>query len=270
MNTCMGPGDVEVMKACLQILNAEDDDDPSKENALEVLAEKAEDIDSAKDLVKIGGIPVVFKILSKSEKATPSLQWRAAEVVSLTVQNNPVCQEAVLAAGGLDQLLDVGKQPSIDDTVLLKVVYALSSLTRDCSKALEAFLHKDGISFLAGLLGKERGSKLKVKALFMMRNMCVDDKSVKNLLFEKGMIEELIHLLVVSPSADELSEHVIGTLVAIAEGHDKCMSICRKPELGLLECLQKRTEELTGNEAFQEERESSACLLKLCFDKDTK
>eukprot|EP00118_Oscarella_pearsei_P011466 m.77415 g.77415 ORF g.77415 m.77415 type:complete len:171 (+) comp36031_c0_seq1:280-792(+) len=170
MNTCMGPGDVEVMKACLQILNAEDDDDPSKENALEVLAEKAEDIDSAK----------------------------------------------------------------------------------------------------AGLLGKERGSKLKVKALFMMRNMCVDDKSVKNLLFEKGMIEELIHLLVVSPSADELSEHVIGTLVAIAEGHDKCMSICRKPELGLLECLQKRTEELTGNEAFQEERESSACLLKLCFDKDTK
>jgi hypothetical protein len=56
------------------------------------------------------------------------LQWRAADVLSVVVQNNPRCQSQVFVAGGLEILMHA-IEDSQDDHVKIKVLYALSSKT---------------------------------------------------------------------------------------------------------------------------------------------
>ena len=107
-----------------------------------------------------------------------TLCWRAAQLLALLVQNNPFCQEAVLAGGGLEKLLKLGKRFHCGDMALLKIVYALSSLTRNCNKALRRFIEQGGIDFLVDVFRKGN-EKLTTKVIFMMKNMCIDDVSIK-------------------------------------------------------------------------------------------
>ena len=75
------------------------------------------------DFITIGGLPIIFNSLQTKETM---LQWRAAEVLSVVVQNNPHCQSQVFAAGGLEILMHAVEN-SLDDQVKTKALYALSS-----------------------------------------------------------------------------------------------------------------------------------------------
>jgi hsp70-interacting protein len=186
-----GADDVTVMQECLKILQEsksgeEADKQPAiakKEEALEVIADKVESIDNAQDFITIGGLPIIFNFLQTKETV---LQWRAADVLSVVVQNNPRCQSQVFVAGGLEILMHA-IEDSQDDHVKIKVLYALSSLTRGFPDALKAFITGKGISVITRAMQSD-SEKLRVKAVFMLKNIIEEQPDITDHCFHHPLL----------------------------------------------------------------------------------
>ena len=87
----------------------------------EELQDHVEDIDSACDLSKIGGLPPLLALLCSPHA---SLRAAAAEVLATAVQNNPKAQQQVLDSGAMEPLLTLARTDS-DANARLKGLLAL-------------------------------------------------------------------------------------------------------------------------------------------------
>ncbi|EFJ51306.1 hypothetical protein VOLCADRAFT_116527 [Volvox carteri f. nagariensis] len=121
-----------------------------REALLEELMDIVSSIDYARDLHKIGGLPVLLELLASPQ---PSLQWRAAEVVATCVANNPPVQQWFLDGGVLPRLLDLAAPSQPHGTVRTKALLALSGLVRHFGPGLEALREAGGLVLLVGSLG---------------------------------------------------------------------------------------------------------------------
>ncbi|GLC35278.1 hypothetical protein PLESTM_000302600, partial [Pleodorina starrii] len=121
-----------------------------REALLDELMDIVSSIDYARDLHKIGGLPVLLELLASPH---PSLQWRAAEVVATCVANNPPVQQWFLEGGVLPQLLQLAGPSERHPTVRTKALLALSGLVRHFGPGLQALRDAGGLSLLVGCLG---------------------------------------------------------------------------------------------------------------------
>ncbi len=80
-----------------------------------------EDIDTACDLSKVGGLPPLLALMASPHAA---LRAGAAEVLATAVQNNPKAQERALAGGALAPVMELARSDS-DATARLKGFLAL-------------------------------------------------------------------------------------------------------------------------------------------------
>ncbi|KAG2434467.1 hypothetical protein HYH02_012296 [Chlamydomonas schloesseri] len=119
----------------------EDTDVEEKEQLLEELMDIVGSIDYARDLHKIGGVPVLLELL---ESPAPGLRWRAAEVVATCVANNPPVQEWFLEGGVLPKLLALA-QPAQPPTCRTKALLAISGLVRHFAPGLAALRAAGGL-----------------------------------------------------------------------------------------------------------------------------
>jgi len=131
------------------------------EELLDELHDIVEDVDHARDLVKVGGLPTLLRLL-RDPRA--SLRWRAADALAASAANNPPVQRWLLDAGAvppLMALLDLGAeaaafpQSSAADLVRArtKAVHALSAVSRHHDGGFAAFRAKGGFAQLARLEG---------------------------------------------------------------------------------------------------------------------
>lgn len=99
------------------------EDDPSEyDNALDVIADYVDNMDTANDFYKIGGFTIFGPCLNCNHS---SLRWRTADIIAELTQNNPYCQEKVLEAGLMPILLNmVDTDPS--EQTRIKALYAVS------------------------------------------------------------------------------------------------------------------------------------------------
>ena len=74
------------LSAITTLLGAEEVPVEQKADLLEDLTEIVENIDHARDLHSVGGLPALVRLLSSHES---ELRWRAAGVVAAACQSNP-------------------------------------------------------------------------------------------------------------------------------------------------------------------------------------
>jgi hsp70-interacting protein len=132
-----------------------------KEELLDELHDIVENIDHARDLVKIGGLPTLLRLL-RSPHA--SLRWRAADVVAASAANNPPVQRWLLGAGTLPPLMALLElsaeaaafpENSLADLLRArtKAVHALSAMVRHHDGGFDAFRQLGGLAQLCRLEG---------------------------------------------------------------------------------------------------------------------
>ncbi|KAI8481521.1 Hsp70-binding protein 1 [Branchiostoma belcheri] len=251
--------DVEQMKTCLQMLaEGGEDHTEEQETAMEELMDLCCSIDNAQNLHKMGGLVLVIGYLRHQNSG---LRWRAGDVIATVTQNNPFCQAAALELVAMPTLLELVDTDS-DPTVRVKALYAISCLTGNCEEAQQSFVEQDGFSVLMRAMQSDT-EKLKVKAAFLLRNLCLSNPQHKDTLCNMGMVTQLASMLQTEHNA--FHEHLMGALVALVTENKQAMKDCRQPQLRLRQVLTDRIEHLKGREEFQEELEYCQQLLKICF-----
>jgi hsp70-interacting protein len=132
-----------------------------KAELLDELHDIVENIDHARDLVKVGGLPTLLRLL-RSPHA--SLRWRAADVLAASAANNPPVQRWMLGQGALPPLMallelsaEAAAFPADSRADLLrartKAVHALSALVRHHDGGFSALRELGGLAQLARLEG---------------------------------------------------------------------------------------------------------------------
>eukprot|EP00208_Stichococcus_sp_RCC1054_P000545 CAMPEP_0206143006 /NCGR_PEP_ID=MMETSP1473-20131121/19018_1 /ASSEMBLY_ACC=CAM_ASM_001109 /TAXON_ID=1461547 /ORGANISM="Stichococcus sp, Strain RCC1054" /LENGTH=191 /DNA_ID=CAMNT_0053538229 /DNA_START=132 /DNA_END=704 /DNA_ORIENTATION=+ len=111
-----------------------------KEQLLDELLDIVEDIDHARDLRPIGGLPTLLHLL---EGEQPSLRAGAASVIGAAAQNNEPVQQWLLEGGALPPLVE---QLSDDNAAARVAAFtAVSCLVRKYPPGREALVEGPGL-----------------------------------------------------------------------------------------------------------------------------
>ncbi|XP_041940891.1 hsp70-binding protein 1 [Alosa sapidissima] len=275
-DVCKGQLDeVEQMKECLKVLRTEgnqererdqedgeeeeeDDEEEQKESALELLSELCENLDNARDLMKLGGLQTCVSSLLCHPQS--GVRWRAAQLIASCAQNMPEVQCYLLSQGALNKLLHLTDHDP-NPTVRVKALYAVSCLVREQEVGLQDFLSHDGFSVL--MRGMQSDSeKLRTKSAFLLLNLLTAHPEHRETVLSMGMVVQLVSVLR-SPHSS-MHEHVLGALCCLAEDN-RGVEDCRVSSLGLEELLTQRAQKLQGKEESQEELEFCERLRSVCF-----
>nr|CAG4635093.1 EOG090X0EEI [Alona affinis] len=237
------------------------EEDPQEmEEAMESITDFVDSIDTANDFHKIGGFFILGPCLLSPHDG---LRWRCCQLIASITQNNPYCQGHILKEDLLPTLLKMLENDSCVEA-RIKALYAVSCLTRDCLEAQKALVANDGFSSLLRAL-QSPVEKLRAKAAFMLKCLCIEDPSHKDSLCDMGFVEQLVALL--QREHDSTHEHLMAALLAICEDHPSALAESRRPEFLLKELLENRIDILAGQEEFQEEIEYCLALLSIVFKK---
>lgn len=137
-----GPDEPTLMKQAVMVLDNPKATEENKFVALENFEMLIENLDNANNIENMKLWPSIVAQLSNSN---PDFQALAASIIGIATQNNPNSQEAFLKhEDGLGKLVRLLRNPSVLPDVLLKVLFAASSLVRNNPKACEAFVAFDG------------------------------------------------------------------------------------------------------------------------------
>ena len=149
---------------------------------LEELRDIVEQIDYARDFVKMNGLPFLLGLAS--DDSIPSdIRKQCLRVLSTLAQNNPPVQQALLLdCGALDQLCELYSQVTKQDengTFRTLVVQALSCMIRGYELGEESFCNNVSCQTLINhaISVTEEPIHLKRKLLFLLRALVTSDYS---------------------------------------------------------------------------------------------
>ncbi|XP_062846975.1 hsp70-binding protein 1 [Trichomycterus rosablanca] len=268
---CKGQMDeVEQMKRCVSVLlqdekhreseeEGEEQDEDERESALEMLSELCDNLDNARDLMKMGGLEVSLSRCLCHTQA--GVRWRAAELLACCAQNMPEVQLYLLHQGALNTLLQLTDHDT-HPTVRVKALYAVSCLVREHEEGLRDFLSHDGFSVLMRGMQSDC-EKLRTKSSFLLLNLLTSHPEHKDTVLSMGMVQQLVSVLRTPHSS--VHEHVLGVLCCLVDDCERGVSDCTEPSLGLEELLKHRIQELQGREESQEELDFCEHLRAACF-----
>ncbi|KAL1924329.1 uncharacterized protein VTP21DRAFT_7364 [Calcarisporiella thermophila] len=159
--------------------------------ALDGLEELSHELDFGVRLTEDSAMKVLMELL-KSPKS--ELRSKAALVMGVACQNNPVAQQTALDLHLLHKLLDCLSKEE-DEHVQRYLVYALSNLVRGNRKALDIFFHEQGMQRLAQVYSHAKSDELRAKCVVMVADVCNPDmvtqppekkNTTEGLIFQKA------------------------------------------------------------------------------------
>ena len=171
---------VDQMKSIVKVLETPERTDQeeslasfieAKSTAFTELIDFVENLDWAKDFMKIGGLPVVLHHLKGDHSP---LRRLSAEVVAALAQNNDELQQQLVDQGCLQVLVANWKAEDCSDGERVKLLLGISCLIRGSSAGTKAFIkdHK-GVPLLLQSIRVEDWTpaqlKLSRKAVFLLR-----------------------------------------------------------------------------------------------------
>eukprot|EP00057_Strongylocentrotus_purpuratus_P031703 XP_785379.3 PREDICTED: hsp70-binding protein 1 [Strongylocentrotus purpuratus] len=237
---------VEVLK---RIQDSEtEEDQEEKEERLEALLDLCETIDNARDFLKVGGVDVAM-VLCRDPSS--EVRWRALDLLAMTVQNNPVNQNAMVQRDALKlffQLLDNDGAYK----VRVKALYAISCLVRENELAQDGLVREDGFSSLMRAMQTDI-EKLQIKAAFLLSALVWEQPKFNETLHSMGLVQQLISLL--QTEHKMYHEHVMSAILHLVSQHPGCHADSLHPDLNFQGFLEERTGELNGKEEYLEELE---------------
>nr|CAG4642075.1 EOG090X0EEI [Eurycercus lamellatus] len=221
------------------------EEDPQEmEEALESITDFVDSIDTANDFHKIGGFFILAPCLNSPHDG---VRWRCGHLIACITQNNPYCQAQILKEDVLPTLLKMVEDDNCPEA-RVKALYAISCLTRDSEEAQNTLVSMDGFSSLLRAL-QSSIEKLRVKAAFMLKCLCIENPSFKDILCDMGFVEQFVALL--QREHDSTHEHLLAALLTMSEDHPRSTVECRRPELLLRELLENRIESIADEDEFQ-------------------
>lgn len=226
-----------------------------KELLLDELNDIVSSIDYARDLHKIGGLPTLLKLLHCNH---PSLRWRAAEVVSTCVQNNPPVQDWFLEGGVMPPLVALLEDGN--NTCVTKGLLGVSSLVRHNDPALEAFLKTGSLDGVMELVTRD-DVRLQRKALALLQYILAKKPECRCQACSAGVPDQLAALL--EQPSSELRQASLAVLLELSRT-ESCWERLRKVE-GLSAKVQSllNTHQALPSEDREAEREEGDLLQEL-------
>lgn len=162
---------VAEMERICGILMDTDASETQKIDAMTVLGDYVENLDTANDFCKIGGLPILMKGLDSD---ITSLRQSTARTIGIMSQNNPYCQKQFLDDNFIPKLMGLVNDPEVG----ARALYGLSGIIRAYEPATANFIDIGGLECLLSCLscGVE---KICTQTLFMLNAMIGDHEMVR-------------------------------------------------------------------------------------------
>lgn len=189
-----GPDEPTLMTQAILVVDNPEATLENKEVAFENFEMLIENLDNANNIENLKLWPKIIAQLLSTEL---SLLVLAASIVGIATQNNPNSQEAFLKQeGGLQQLITLASDEKTPKELLLKVLFAMSSLVRNFADATEQFTKLGGWKVLDLLVSKSNHKELlrKLSLLSALLSTGLDDAKTEHLHSDK-VVGTLIHTL---------------------------------------------------------------------------
>lgn len=164
---------VQQLESAAQVLTNPVATEAEQHMALECLLDYADNIDTANDFCKIGGLQILLPLLGPANPYA-SVQSEAASLIAELAQNNPYCQGQLLELDALSKLIPL---LSNEDTSV-NAIRAISSLARNFEPLAAAFIEMGGLECLLGCLQSNQ-PKLKIQSLFLLGAICTEFPEVR-------------------------------------------------------------------------------------------
>ncbi|CEG37423.1 Armadillo/beta-catenin-like repeat-containing protein [Plasmopara halstedii] len=243
--------------------------DQYKDTLLEELLTRIDQIDNAQNFVKMGGLRVMTNVIQKYTQA--SSRALAAEVCSIVVQNNPICQDAAVDFGLLEVLCTLAREDN-DMTCRVKALLAISCLVRHHNAAEKRFLGEicKGLDLLRQNLENATDIRLQRKSLFFLRYLMRNNRATADQVLQMDFFVQSVAAFINLKDID-LCESAVEGLAEFALVGPDYVAKCKKSEYGLIakckECIEQ-IEALEGEdkEIAQETKDRVQHLIKLLTD----
>lgn len=201
---------IEQLQKAAGIVGSESAEEEEKISALDTILNYVDDIDTANDFCKIGGLFVLSPCLDSS---FTEIRNKAALLIAELAQNNPYCQKELLESGILTKLMNLLSE---NDTVVAGL-RAVSCLVRSNEQCLNAFLKIGGVECLLGCLQQAHNEKLITRAAFFLNSLCADNPDIRNELLKLKAVEMIIPLIQPKTEYDICLETVLSVLCSVVE-----------------------------------------------------
>lgn len=177
--------ELEKAAATLENINSKE---PQLLKALEVILNYVDNIDSANDFCKVGGLNVLLPHLeSKHEK----VRSYAALVVAELSQNNSFCQIRLANKVIIQQLCNL----IINNETSINGIYAISCIIRGCEEALNIFIQLNGLQMIIDSIQTDKPENLIIKSLFLMSAICSESSLLKGKYLFNFLTKNQVFLL---------------------------------------------------------------------------
>ena len=225
-------------------------------------------IDMANNFHKLGGFVALHACLASPHD---ELAAGACRIVAELAQNNPYCQEKLMEEQFLSALLKCAEETSSPGRVL-KVLYALSCLSRGFEPARKELASGDGLAAVVRLLQSFRDGRLRAKASFLLTALMSEDATVAGALTRLGLPELLVAMLDETEEEEEggpnWREYAAAALLEISKNSDDAVKAVKSLSVDVNQVIKRRLEKVKGKEEFQEEEEHYKELMTIYKSKE--
>lgn len=184
-----------------------------KVNALNDILNYVDDIDTANDFCKIGGL---FVLLPCLESPHTEIRNRAASVIASLSQNNIYCQQQLVEVEIIPKLMNLLSE----EETLGAGLRAISCVIRGYEPALKIFIDIGGLECLLGCLQRCNDEKLITRAAFLLNSLCIDFPNICDELVKLKAIEMIIPLIQPQSDFNQALENLLSLLCSLIERTD--------------------------------------------------
>jgi len=255
--------EVEIMKLIGSFLVKESEEGVSeeelvetKEDLLEELMAIVDQIDRARDLKVIGGFQTVVELLNSKHEG---LRSRAAELVSIVVQNHPEVQEWAMDFGVLPVLVALLKDDK--PAVVVKTLLALSSLIQNAPAGIAALKEHNGVGLVCGLIVAAEDRKTQVKAMRLLGYLCATPVDCTEAMAEGEIVTATVEAI--SSEEHQLREAALTVLSYWISNAKPLLQEKASQLKAILEARLAAIEALEGEDREAVTEEEDLCVLIL-------
>lgn len=203
---------IEQLQKAAGIIASENTTLDEKTGALDCVCNYVDDIDTAIDFCKIGGIYVLLPCL---ESPHAEIQNKAASLIAELAQNNPFCQQQLIEIDVLPKLMKLLS----DEETLATSLRAISCVVRSYEPGLREFIKLGGLECLLGCL-QSSDQKLITRTAFFLNSLCNDFPDICDDLVKSKAIEMVMPLVRPQAEYNAALEMLLSLLYTLVEKAD--------------------------------------------------
>lgn len=249
---------VEELNKAMKILIDGNSSEDDQVQALDVVTNFVEDIDTANDFFKVGGFCILFPCLNSTYS---SIRSKTAMLIGELAQNNPFCQKHLLDLQILPKLIEL---LSDESEVAVNSFHAISCMIRSYEPGLAKFIEIDGLECILDLIHCQQHEKLIIKSMFLISSFSRDFPPVCDELVKLDAINKVAATLVPKSEYDTRLEQTLAALDALTETSNGIKK-CRNNQTGLREKLEQIIKLGDGKDDCNEQIKYSQRLIAKVF-----